>query len=136
MRNSSRAFALISLGLSQPAVARSVTVTGTGQILCQDGDGTLVPLPGAGVELMDSDCDGSSICDDLMGTGFTDSSGNFSVTGSGGDPGNYHWSNPDPYVRVMYDDGAGVRVTDELDDTQWNSSPQHSHDNVGGGTID
>ncbi len=113
-----------------------VTVTAIGRAFCYDGTTQrLYPLEGARVELMDSDCDGSQICDDLMGVGRVAADGSFSVTGSGGDPG-WIGTSPDVYVRFAYNDDDGVRLTDELDSTRSWSTPEHDHDNTGGGVID
>jgi len=44
------------------------TVTATGSVFCHDGvTGLKPPLVGARVELVDSDCDVSQICDDIFG---------------------------------------------------------------------
>jgi hypothetical protein len=120
------------------ATADNATVTATGFAYCHDGtDNTDSPLTGARVQLMDSDCDGSTICDDVMGQGYVATDGSFNVTGTGGDPGNYSWSRPDVYVRVVFNDDRGVRLTDELDRDQYFDTPEHDHDNTANGsTID
>jgi hypothetical protein len=118
------------------AVADDYTVTGTGWAFCHDGtDNTDFPLAGARVQLMDSDCDGSTICDDVMGESYVGDDGSFSVTGAGGDPGDYSWSRPDVYIRVVFNDDHGVRLTDELDRDQWFDTPEHDHNNTAGGTT-
>jgi len=120
------------------AFANDFTVTGVGAAFCHDGtDDSTVPLVGARVQLMDSDCDGSTLCDDVMGESHVAADGTFSVTGRGGDPGGYSWSRPDVYIRVVYNDDAGVRLTDELDRGQYFDTPEHDHDNTAdGATID
>jgi hypothetical protein len=95
-------------------------------------DNSTQPLAGARIEMWDSDCDGSTICDDFMGSSRINADGTFSVTGTGGDP----FSGPDVYLRVVYNDDAGVRLTDELNDDRSVDTPEHDHNNVGGGTID
>jgi hypothetical protein len=88
--------------MSCSAWANNYTVTGTGSAFCHDGtNNSIVPLAGARVQLMDSDCDGSTICDDVMGESHIAADGSFTVTGSGGDPGDYSWSRPDVYIRVV-----------------------------------
>jgi len=110
------------------------TVTGIGSFFCYDGStGATVPLAGARVELWDSDCDGSTICDDFMGSSYIQSDGHFSVTGHGGDP---LGGAPDPYIRVMFNDDQGVRLTDELDNDRYADTPEHDHNDVSGGTVD
>lgn len=124
------AAALIALGF--PSVAKAdETITAVGRVMCFDG--ILRPLEGVRVELMDSDCDGSEICDDTMAVGRSGPDGNFTVTGSGGDILN---GKPDIYVRFAYNDDEGVRLTNEIDSTRSVSSPQHDHDNSSSGTID
>ncbi len=113
------------------------TVTGVGWFFCYDGTtNTTVPLAGARVQLMDSDCDGSTICDDVMGSSHVQADGHFAVTGRGGDPGDYSWSHPDVYIRVLYNDDQGVRLTDELDDDRWADTPEHDHDNTTADMVD
>jgi hypothetical protein len=114
------------------------TVTAVGAAFCYDGTtGTRTPLAGARVMLMDSDCDGSTICDDVMGQDVVKDDGRFSVTGRGGDPVAPPWSRPDVYVRVVYNDDHGVRLTDELNADRYFDTPEHEHDNVAAGsTID
>jgi hypothetical protein len=93
------------------------------------------PLTGAKVELMDSDADGSQLFDDLMGTAVVNPDGSFSVSGTGGDPGNFSWSRPDVYVRFVYNYKDKVRLTDELNRTRYVNTPEHDHDNFEG-TLD
>ena len=128
--------ALALLALAPAQALADKTVTATGYAFCFDGtSGKTLPLEGARVELMDSDCDGSEICDDVMGTSHVNADGSFSVTGVGGDPG-WIGSDPDVYVRFAYNDDKGVRLTDEADVTRSWNMPEHDHDNFGGGTID
>jgi len=108
-------------------------VRAVGTFLCFDGStNQTFPLAGARVEMWDSDCDGSTICDDFMGSSRLDAAGHYDFTGHGGDP----FSPPDPYIRVVYNDDAGVRLTDELDSDRSVDTPEHDHDNTAGGTID
>jgi hypothetical protein len=80
------------LSLQSPLAAADATVTAVGSVFCFDGaigaTGAEIPLVGARVELMDSDCDGSQICDDEMNSTSTyvDVNGTFTVMGKGGDP--------------------------------------------------
>jgi hypothetical protein len=114
------------------------SVTGIGWFYCYDGSlDTTLPLAGARVILMDSDCDGSTICDDEMGSDTIRADGRFEVTGKGGDPGGWSWSRPDVYIRVVFNDGKGVRLTDELDWDRYTDTPTHDHDNTAdGSTVD
>lgn len=112
------------------------TVTVSGSFFCHDGSSSIdSPLAGARVELMDSDCDGSTICDDEMGHSYVNDDGSFSITGTGGDPGDYSWSRPDVYVRIVYNDDQGVRLTDELNRDQYADTPEHDHNNVANGSA-
>lgn len=124
--------------LATGAVSNDYTVTAVGSFFCYDGStNTTVPLAGARILLMDSDCDGSTICDDVMGSGHIAADGSFRVTGRGGDPGDWSWSRPDVYLRVVYNDDQGVRETDELDRDRSTDTPQHDHDNTpDGSTVD
>jgi hypothetical protein len=110
-------------------------VTAHGYWHCWDSSvqpgGQVVPLEGARVELVDSDCRGSEICDDVMGTSHVQADGSYWVEGSGGDPGIW-WTEPDVYVRVVFTDDEGVREADDIDITRSASTPQHDHDNVKG----
>ena len=127
--------ALLASSIVGTALA-DATVTATGSAYCYDGTTqTYFPLAGARVELMDSDCDGSQICDDEMGRSYVQDDGSYSVTGSGGDPGIF-WTDPDVYVRFAYNDDQGVRLTDEADSTRSWSTPEHDHNDFGGGKID
>ncbi len=119
--------------VASPAFADE-TITAIGSVHCFDGTtGAVRPLEGIRVELVDSDCDGSQICDDVMGMSTAGVGGTFKVTGSGGDP---FGGKPDVYLRFVYNDDQGVRLTDELDHTRSFSTPEHDHDNVGSGVID
>jgi hypothetical protein len=93
-----------------------------------------VPLEGARVELMDSDCHGSEVCDDVLKTARVDAQGNFEVSGRGGD-GSGPGGDPDLYIRIAFNDDMGVRMTDEADVTRSVSTPQHDHDNASEGTT-
>ncbi len=126
------------LVLASGAASNDFTVTAIGSFFCYDGStNTTVPLAGARVLLMDSDCDGSTVCDDLMGSGHIEADGSFRVTGHGGDPGDWSWSRPDVYLQVVYNDDQGVRETDELDWDRSTVTPQHDHDNTtDGSTVD
>lgn len=117
-----------------PALA-DATVTATGSVFCFDGDtGVETALVGARVELMDSDCDGSQICDDEMNTqpSYVDANGLFTVTGRGGDP---LGGDPDVYVRIALTDDVGVRMTDEIGITRSFSTHEHGHNNTPDGAI-
>jgi hypothetical protein len=106
-------------------------VSVTGYFFGFDGK-TKFPLVGARIELMDSDADGSTLFDDIMGSSHVQDDGSFSVSGSGGDPGSYWWSKPDVYIRVVYNNDQGVRLTDELNDDRNTDTPQHDHNNFEG----
>lgn len=115
-----------------PAIADE-KVTATGRVLCFDGSvGSARPLEGIRVELMDSDCDGSQICDDVMGVAYAGADGTFEVAGTGGDP---FGGRPDVYLRFAYNDDRGVRLTDEADTTRSFNTPEHEHDDTGSGTV-
>ena len=127
--------ALLSVNLICKADNYRVTVHG--QILYLDAmDMQFKPMVGVKVEVWDSDVDGSdasSAIDDYIEAGFTDINGNYSIEGAGGDPGNYSWSKPDIYILVVLTNEDGkLRITDELDNTQYFASDLHSHDNVEG----
>jgi hypothetical protein len=134
-----RAIAWLPLALvSAVTFADNFTVTATGSAWCHDGtSNTDFPLTGARVQLMDSDCDGSTLCDDVMNSipAYVTDDGSFSVQGSGGDPGNYSWSRPDVYIRIVFNDDQGVRLTDELDRDQYFDTPEHDHDNTADGST-
>lgn len=93
-----------------------------------------VPLNAIEVQLWDSDVpDASTIIDDFMGTTFTDSNGNFEITGEGGDPFHYSYSRPDVYLRVVLRDPSGlVKISDELNHVQSYIIGIHEFDNVEG----
>jgi hypothetical protein len=111
-------------------------VTVHGYFYGYDGtNGVTFPLAGARIELMNSNADGSTIFDDIMGTSYVQEDGSFSVTGTGVDPGNWNWSKPDVYIRVVYNDDHGVRLTDELDNDRYADTPEHDHNNFEG-TLD
>lgn len=130
---SSRLAALLISAILSNAALADATVTATGQVRCFDGaSGSEAPLTGARVELVDSDCDGSQICDDVMGTGYVAADGSFSVTGRGGDP---FGGNPDVYIRVVLTDDAGVRLTDEVGLIRSFSTPEHDHNNTPDGAV-
>ena len=123
---------LVWVLLACPALADE-KVTATGRVLCNDGSvGSVRPLEGVRVELMDSDCDGSQICDDVMGVAYAGADGMFEVSGTGGDP---FGGRPDVYLRFAYNDDRGVRLTDEADTTRRFSTPEHDHDDTGSGTV-
>lgn len=123
----------VMLGLWGAAAMADATVTATGTAFCFDGVGNRkLPLTGARVELMDSDCLGSQVCDDVMVLGRVGPMGEFTVSGNGGDP---FGGKPDVYVRFVLDDGAGVRMTDEVGITRSVSVPEHDHDNVSDGST-
>ena len=108
-------------------------VRAVGRLTCNDA-----PLIGVRVDMMNSNSDTDTISDQYMGTGYTDSNGNFSFEGVGGDSGSFSWSNPDVYVRANYDTYVGstrVRVTNELDNARVDETPQHDHDNQSAGSI-
>ncbi len=108
-------------------------VIASGQISCLD-NGVLRPLANARVEIMDSDNDIGTFGDDLMGVTSTNAAGYFSSDGVGGDGGNWSWSRPDVYARIMLDDQwvVPVRMKDEMGTTRSWATPQHDHDNVEG----
>jgi hypothetical protein len=118
------------------AEADNYHVTAHGSWFCWDSSvrpaGAVVPLEGARVELMDSDCLGSEICDDVMGAAHVQADGSYVIDGVGGDPGSYSWSKPDVYVRVVFNDDAGVREADDVDVTRSANTPEHDHDNTDG----
>lgn len=114
-------------------VAADHTVTAVGSFSCYDGSRDITfPLAGARIEMWNSNCDGSTLCDDKMGESHIADDGTFSVTGRGGDL----FSGPDVYLRVVYNDDAGVRLTDELNRDRWVDTPEHDHDNRADETID
>src|SRR5689334_11352518 len=78
---------LFSLLIPRSALAEDYTVHAFGSFFYLDpADGKPKPLAFAWVELWDSDCDGSTICDDLMGFSFTNEKGEYDILGLGGDP--------------------------------------------------
>jgi hypothetical protein len=121
---------LVLLGCAPALQGDDYWVTAHGRLLGYDGtrDETF-PLAGARVQLMDSDCDGSVICDDVMGFSYVQSDGSFTVSGRGGDPGNYSWSRPDVYMRLVFNDDHGVRLTDDANNDQYFDTPEHDHNN-------
>ena len=124
---------LFLVALSAYAYSDDYSVTVKGFIFGFDGStGKIAPLKGARVILMDSDADGSTIFDDEMGSSHVAADGSFSVTGTGGDPGSFSWSKPDIYIRIVYNNDAGVRLTDELDRDRYVDTPEHDHDNFSG----
>ena len=124
-----------SIPLLAMRVMADATVTAKGQAYCYDGTTqSYYPMEGVRVELMDSDCDGSEICDDVMGTSKVQADGSFAVTGRGGDPG-WIGTDPDVYVRFVYNDDDGVRLTNELNSSRSWNTPEHDHDNTGDGTT-
>lgn len=125
----------IALLAATPAMAKDYNVTITGSAFCRDSTtGQDMPLVGARVQMMDSDARGSTIFDDIMGASHVNPDGSFMVTGKGGDPGNYSWSRPDVYVRIVFNDDVGARETDEINNDQWFDTPEHKHDNTPDGS--
>lgn len=132
IRASLALIALLRLPLG--AFADEFHVQAHGHFTCMN-NGAPMPLAFARVELMDSDSDTDTLSDDLLGVTYTNANGDFSVDGVGGDGGNYSWSRPDVYARVILSDDAGpqgVRLTDELNDARSYATPQHDHDNSEG----
>lgn len=105
----------------------------SGHIDCLD-NGVPRALANAHVEIMDSDNDAGTFGDDLMGITDTNVNGDFAGDGIGGDGGNWSWSKPDVYVRILLDDQwtIPVRMKDDLGSTESLAFPQHDHDNVEG----
>ena len=117
------------------AEAKDYQVTARGEVWCYDGSTKQrFPLGGVMVWLMDSDCNGSELCDDFMGAAIADKNGKFEIVGHGGDPGDYSWSRPDVYLQVRYI-GDGAALIDELKQVHWNSTPQHDHNNTADGSV-
>src|ERR1051325_2937755 len=119
--------------------ADAYTVRATGRWLCHRAlIGDDVPLKFARVEMWDSDCLGSHVCDDRFAVGYTNADGSFSLEGDHDDGGNYYWSKPDPYIQVVLTDDqvpfwpAGVRVIDELCREKSANTPEHDNDNIEG----
>lgn len=120
---------MLPLALCVPLCHAEATVRAVGSAFCVDDS---KPMVGVRVELMDSDCLGSQICDDLLGTGTVNPDGSFEVTGRGGDP---FGGDPDVYVRFAFNDDAGVRMTDEIGITRSVSTSEHDHDNTRDGST-
>lgn len=97
---------------------------------------TIRPLVGVRVEAWDSDIDGQihfPSIDDYMGASVTDANGNYSFEAIGSDGGDYSWSKPDVYIKVvLINRDNKLRLTDEFDNTQYYVSDMHNHDNVEG----
>jgi hypothetical protein len=124
------AAACLAAVLGVPAFAAAdAAVKAVGSVFCR-----AVPLEGARVELMDSDCHGSEVCDDVLAIAHVDGQGRFEVAGRGGDGGGLG-GNPDVYIRIAFNDDDGVRMTDEADVTRSVSTPRHDHDNTPDGTT-
>ena len=92
---------LLAVASPQPAAAASATVTASGRFTYINDAGQTVGIRFATVELCDED--GSFGCE-VMGRTTTDSNGNFTVVGTGGD---YFGDLPDPRVRVIATSSAG-----------------------------
>ena len=111
-------------------------VTVTGFFFGFDGTtNSQFPLTGARIELMDSDADGSELFDDVMGVDYVQPDGSFKVTGRGGDPDIFNLAKPDVYIRLVYNNDKGIRLTDELDHDRTANTPEHDHNNFEG-TLD
>jgi hypothetical protein len=118
---------------SSQCLADEFHVRVSGRFSCLD-NGTVRPLANARVEIMDSDNDVGTFGDDLIGVTQTNKDGYFSEDCVGGDGGNYSWSKPDVYARVILQDDftVPVRVVDELNSSRSMATPQHDHDNIEG----
>lgn len=103
---------LVLSGLGEGiAFAKIHHVIAKGRIACKDGSNpgdSPLPLDGARVTMWDSDCAGSTICDDEMAGGYVNPDGTFQIEGDGADPwpGSSGHDKPDVYLRFeMNDDG-------------------------------
>lgn len=119
---------------TEKAYSIEYTVTIRGSFFGYDGStNSEFPLKGARVMLMNSNANGSTIFDDVMGLSYINADGSFIVTGKGGDmvwP--WPWSKPDVYIRIVYNNDKGVRLTNELDWDRYFDTPQHDHNNFEG----
>ena len=131
---------MVLVSVTLPAFGDDADVQMTGQLQCTDGDGFEQPLAFVPVTMWDSDCDGSSICDEFMARARTDVDGRFTLAGRGGDL----FSLPDPYVRVHYasngdvpdvNTGPFVLLKDDVDQTWTYDINPHGH-NDSFGNID
>jgi hypothetical protein len=86
--------------LAEPAEAADATVTATGRFVYVDDNGSTIGIKHAKVEMCDEDFPGCP----LMASGWTDSNGYFTVTGTAGD---WFGDLPDPRVKVFADGPAG-----------------------------
>lgn len=71
------------------ALAKVHHVIAKGRVACKDGskhNDPPLPLDGARVTRWDSDCAGSTICDDKMASGYVNPDGTFQLEGDGADP--------------------------------------------------
>lgn len=90
--------------LTSPASAEDATVTAVGRFVYVDDGGVTRGIRNARVEMCDEEFPGCT----LMAVGQTDANGNFSLTGRAGD----FWGDlPDPRVKVIADNAAGVVQT-------------------------
>jgi len=92
--------AVVAVGLAPAAVDARKTITATGRFLCQTAGGSLEPIAGSDIRLMNRNA--VAAIDARMATGTTAADGTFRVRGRGGDPGIGRGTRPDPYVRLMY----------------------------------
>jgi hypothetical protein len=97
--------------LSLTTLASADTVRGKGRVMYyQNGGagGAYLPFDAARIHLIDDD---GIFGGETMRTGYTDETGNFDLTGSGGD----WFSKPDPYIQVELEtSGGGVVVESEI----------------------
>jgi hypothetical protein len=137
MKQLSKLLLILFLTTSSKTFAFDFTVHVHGRILFLDAhDQTVKPLAGVKVEAWDSDIDGQihfPSIDDFMGSSFTDANGDYAFDASGGDGGDWSWSRPDVYVKVVFVNQDGkLRLTDEFNNTQYYVSDMHNHDNSEG----
>ncbi|WP_457097482.1 hypothetical protein [Lysobacter sp. P5_B9] len=136
-RHAAAYFLALSASFASAAVlAEDADVQISGRLFCTDGDNFMQPLAFTVVSMWDSDCDGSTICDEFMARSRTDADGNFFLSGREGDVG----SKPDPYIRITYSGngdapvgtGPYVLLKDDVDQTWSYNIDPHGHNNSSG----
>jgi hypothetical protein len=103
---------LLSLLLLPTLAEADSHVHVTGRLVVQDNGGWQ-PMRNVKVQLKDSDVD----TDDTLDTGQTDSNGNFTLDGYGGDSGSNSIKKPDIYVKIWMLHNGLADITNEIGST-------------------
>jgi hypothetical protein len=101
---------LLAIALLPTLAEADSYVKATGHLQVYDPQLGWMPMRGAKVQLMDSDVDD----DDTIATIHTDSNGNFTLEGFGGDSGGASVRKPDIYLKIWMLHNGLADITDEI----------------------